>query len=146
MVIVIEKQLEVCSYFKETKELRIMMVILLVLLMIIYCRSFKFKKQIIGQTGDNGKSEVRIIVALKHLSNFRIYLEMLLISCKVNFILTWSANRVISLRYMSNTTGNQAITFAIIDTNLYVLIVALPTQHNSKPFQQLKSQFKGVII
>ena len=146
MVIVIEKQLEVCSYFKETKELRIMMVILLVLLMIIYRRSFKFKKQIIGQTGDNGKSEVRIIVALKHLSNFRIYLEMLLISCKVNFILTWSANRVISLRYMSNTTGNQAITFAIIDTNLYVLIVALPTQYNSKPFQQLKSQFKGVII
>ena len=146
MAIVIEKQLEVCSYFKETKELRIMMVILLVLLMIIYCRSFKFKEQIIGQTGDNGKSEVRIIVALKHLSNFRIYLEMLLISCKVNFILIWSANRVISLRYMSNTTGNQAITFAIIDTNLYVLIVALPTQYNSKPFQQLKSQFKGVII
>ena len=35
--------------------------------------------------------------------------------------------------------------FAITDTKLYVPVVTLPTQHNSKLLQQLKSGFKRVI-
>ena len=35
------------------------------------------------------------MVPLKHLSNFWRTLEMLLINCEMNLILTWSANCVI---------------------------------------------------
>ena len=62
---------------------------------------------------------------------------MLLINCEVNLILTWSSTCVIS-----NSTG--ARRFAITDTKLYVPVIALSTQDNSKLLQQLKSGFKRV--
>ena len=63
---------------------------------------------------------------------------MLLINCEVNLILTWSSTCVI-------TNSNDAGTFAITDTKLYVLVVTLSTQENTKFFRQLKSSFKRVI-
>ena len=51
--------------------------------------SFKFKAKITGQTGNDGTKDVEIIVPLKYLSNFRRTLEMPLINCEVNLILTW---------------------------------------------------------
>ena len=45
-----------------------------------------------GQTGDNGTKNVEIIVPLKYLSNFWRTLEMSLIYCEINLILTWSAD------------------------------------------------------
>ena len=52
--------------------------------------SFNFKAKITGQTGDDAKiNNVEIMVLL---SNFWGTLEMSLINCKVNLILTWSAN------------------------------------------------------
>ena len=71
---------------------------------------------------------------MKYLSNFWKTLEMLLINFEINLILTWSANCVIS-----NTAANQATTFAINHTNLYVQTIALSTQDNAK---LLKSGFK----
>ena len=41
--------------------------------------------------------------------------------------------------------SNQNATFAITDTKLYVPVVTLSTQGNTKFFQQLKSGFKRVI-
>ena len=63
--------------------------------------SFKFKVKITGKTpaADNEK-DVEIMVPLKYLSNFWRTLELPLINCKVNFILTWSSTCVIS-----NSTG-----------------------------------------
>ena len=78
------------------------------------------------------------MVPLKYLSNFWRTTEMLLINCKVNLILTWSSTCVIT-----NSTG--AGTFEITDTKLYVPVVTLSPQDNSKLFQQLKSGFKRVI-
>ena len=78
------------------------------------------------------------MVALKYLSNFWRTLEMPLINFEVNLILTWSSTCVI-------TNSNGARTFAITDTKLYVPIVILPTQENTKFIQQLKSGFKRVI-
>ena len=78
------------------------------------------------------------MVPLKYLSNFWRTLEMPLINCEVNLILTWSSTCVIT-----NSTG--AETFAITDTKLYVPVVALSTQENTKFFQQLKSGFQRVI-
>ena len=51
--------------------------------------SFKFKVKIVGKTPNNGNTkDVEIIVPLKYLSNFWRTLEMPLINCEVNLILT----------------------------------------------------------
>ena len=57
--------------------------------------SFNFKAKITGQTGDDGTKNVEIMVSLKYLSNFWRTLEMPLINCEVNLILTWSSTCVI---------------------------------------------------
>ena len=46
---------------------------------------------------------------------------------------------------ISNATANQAPTFAITDTKLYVPLVTLSTQENAKLLQQLKSGLKRTI-
>ena len=81
------------------------------------------------------------MVPLRYLSNFWRALEMPLISCEIDLILTWSTNCVI----VSTNVANQNVTFEITDTNLYVPVVTLSTQDNSKLLQQLKSGFKRVI-
>ena len=103
--------------------------------------SFKFKAKITGQTGDDGRKDVEIMVPLKYLSNFWTTLEMPLINCEVNLILTWSSNCVI----IATNNQNQAAKFEITDTKLYVPVVTLSTQENAQLFQQLKSGFKRVI-
>ena len=75
------------------------------------------------------------------LINFWRTLEMPLINCEVNLILTWSSTCV----PISTNVKNQAATFAITDTKLYVPVVTLSTQENNKFFQQSKSGFKRVI-
>ena len=101
--------------------------------------SFKSKIKITGKTPNHNKvKNVEIMVPLKYLSNFWRTLEMPLISCEVNLILTWSSTCVI-------TNSNGAGTFAITDTQLYVPVVTLSTQENTKFLQQLKSGFKRVI-
>ena len=104
--------------------------------------SFKFKVKNTGKTPNNNNNnnvkDVEIIVPLNYLSNFWRTLEMPLINCEVNLILTWSSTCVI-------TNSNGAGTFAITDTKLYVPVVTLSTQENTKLLQQLKSGFKRVI-
>ena len=103
--------------------------------------SFNFKVKITGRTGNNGTKDVEIMVPLKYLSNFWRTLEMPLINCEVNLILTWSSTCVL----IATNTPNQNATFAITDTKLYVPVVTLSTQENTKFFPQLKSGFKRVI-
>ena len=103
--------------------------------------SFNFKVKITGQTGNNGRKSVEIMVPLKYLSNFWRTLEMPLINCEVNLILTWSSNCLL----ISTLSPNQNATFAITDTKLYVPVVTLSTQEYTKFLQQLKSGFKRVI-
>ena len=58
--------------------------------------SFKYKNVIIGKTPSDGNTQnVKIALPLKYLSNFWRTLEMPLINCKINFILTWSEDCVI---------------------------------------------------
>ena len=102
--------------------------------------SFKFKAKIAGQTGKDGTKDVEIMVLLKYLSNFWRTLEMPLINCEVNLILTWSSSSFL----LSTAIQNQNATFAITDTKLYVPVVTLSTQENTKFLQQLKSGFKRV--
>ena len=103
--------------------------------------SFNFKAKITGQTGNGGTKDVEIMIPLKYLSNFWRILEMLLINCEVNLILTWSSTCVL----IATNIPNQNATFAITDTKLYVPVVTLSTQENTKFLQQLKSGFKILI-
>ena len=97
--------------------------------------SFKFKVKITGKTPNNdNETDVEIMVPLKYLSNFWRTLEMPLINCEINLILTWSSTCVI-------TNFNGAGVFAITDTKLYVPAVTLSTQEITKFLQQLKSGF-----
>ena len=84
-------------------------------------KSFKSKTKITGKTpNDDNEKDVEIMVPLKYLSTFWRTLEMPLINCEVNLILTWSSTCVI-------TESNGAGTFAITDTKLYVPVVTLST-------------------
>ena len=64
------------------------------------------------------------MVPLKYLSNFWRTLEMPLINCEVELVLTWSENCVI----ISTDVANQNPTFTITETNLDVPEVTLSTQ------------------
>ena len=78
------------------------------------------------------------MVPFKYLSSFWRTLEMSLINCKVNLIITWSKDCVIT-----SSTGEGK--FKITDTKLYVPVVTLSTQDDAKLLQQLKSGFNITI-
>ena len=76
--------------------------------------SFNFKVKMTGQTGDDGTKNVEIMVPLAYLSNFWRALKVPLIICKINLILTWSAN----CAFISTNVANQNATFEITNTKL----------------------------
>ena len=98
--------------------------------------SFKSKLKITGETPAAGNKKINL--PLKYLSNFWRTLEMPLIYCEVNLILTWAKDCVIS-----SATGETK--FSITETKLYVSVVTLSTQDNAKLLPQLKSGFKRTI-
>ena len=101
--------------------------------------SFKSKTKVTRNIPtDRNKNDVEIIVPLKYLYNFCKTLEKSLINYEVNLILTWSSTCVVT-----NSTG--AGRFAITDTKLYVPVLTLSIQDNTKLLQQLKSSFKRTI-
>ena len=63
---------------------------------------------------------------------------MSLINCEVNLILTWSSTCVI-------TDSNGAGTFTITDTKLYVPVVTLSTQRNTK-FLTVEIKYYNIMI
>ena len=103
--------------------------------------SFNFKTKIIGQTNNDDRIDVEIMVPLKYLSNFWRTLEMPLINCEVELILDWEANCVI----IYANVASQVPTFRITKTNLYAPVVTLSTEDNATLLPQLKSGFKRTI-
>ena len=101
--------------------------------------SFDYKANFIenGVTHDNlTKNGVKVVVPLKHVNNFWIHLDIPLINCEVELILTWFKNFVLidkSTReadydadpnvYEINNPENA--TFKITDIKLYVPVVIL---------------------
>ena len=78
------------------------------------------------------------MVSLKYVSNFRRTLEMPLINCEINLILTWSDKCA-----LYNDT--KATTLTITHAKLFVPFVTLSTQDNGKLLEQLRSGFKRTI-
>ena len=128
--------------------------------------SFEYKTSITGNTynvGDDeddydaekvGKNETEIVIPLKHLSNFWRTLNIPLINCEIELILTWSKNCVLAdmtVRDAGNNNDPPAIVaptgleFQITDTKLYVPVVTLSTENDKKLLEQLKSGFKRTV-
>ena len=104
-------------------------------------KSFNFKAKITTQIGANGRKDIEIIAPLKHQNNFWRTLEMLVINCEINLILTLFGNCVIA--FIAN--ANQAATLSVTDTKVFVPVVTLSTEDNEKKLQQLKSGFKRTV-
>ena len=123
-------------------------------------KSFDYKTSITGKLeGNNPEKEVEIVVPLKFLSNFWRALNMLLINCEINLILTWSKNCVLTSKATRNKfigTGTDEnpqfpeinnptnATIEITDTKLYVPVVTLSRKDDNN-FLELKSGFERTI-
>ena len=98
--------------------------------------SFKYKSNLIDTLPNGGiKNGVKIAVPLKYLNNFWRSLELSLINCKIELSLTWNQNCILS------TVADNS-TFAITDTKLYVPVVTLKTEDNTKLSKLLSEGFK----
>ena len=96
-----------------------------------------------------GKNETEVAIPLKHLSNFWRSLNIPLINCEVELILTWSKNCALAVMTRRNAQNNNPaivlpaeITFQITDTKLYVPVVTLTKENDIKLLDQLKLGFK----
>ena len=122
-------------------------------------KSFDYKANFIedGVTHNNlTKNDVKIVVPLKYLSNFWRSLNIPLINCEVELILTWFKNCVLidKLTRDANYGADPIVckidnpknaTFQITDTKLYVPVVTLSKENDIKLLEQLKTGFKRTI-
>ena len=97
---------------------------------------------------------IDIVIPLKHLSNFWRNLNIPLINCEVELILTWPKDCVLAdttVRDAGNNNDPPAIVaptgleFQITDKKLYVPVVTLSKENDIKLLEQLKSGFKRTI-
>ena len=105
---------------------------------ILNSKSFGYKLNFISSVTNNNltKNDVKIVIPLKHLSSFWKNLNIPLINCEVELILTWFKNCVLIDKLIRDTSyGADPIvhkidnlknaTFQITDTKLYVPVVTL---------------------
>ena len=103
--------------------------------------SFKYKTNLLVNPvldGAIARLNVKIVVALKYLSNFFRSLEMHLINCKIKLNLTWKKECVLS------TDAGNAV-FIINDTKLYVPVVTLSKEDNKDFAEQQNKGFQRSI-
>ena len=105
---------------------------------------------------DLTKNDVKIVVPLKHLNNLWRSLNIPLINCKIELILTWFKNCVLISKatreadydadpVVYEIDNQENATFQITDTTLYVPVVTWPKENDIKLLKQLKSGFKRAI-
>ena len=103
--------------------------------------SFNYRIKLLGnpEVANNiARRNVKIVVPLKHLSNFFRSLEMPLINCKIKLNLTWKRECI-----LSNQRDNAV--FIINDTKLYVPVVALSKEDNKDFIEQQNKGFQRSI-
>ena len=109
-----------------------------------------------GVTHDNlTKNDVKVVVPLKHLSNFWRSLNIPLNNCEVELILTWFKNCVLIDKSTRGADYNAPIDrqidnpenaiFQITDTKLNIPVVTLSKENDIKLLEQLISGFKRTI-
>ena len=96
------------------------------------------------------ENKTEVVIPLNHLSNFWRSLEMLLINCEVELILTWPKNCALADMAV-DADANPAVVaptgleFQITDTILHVPVVTSSTKDDNNFSDQLKSGFKRTI-
>ena len=120
-------------------------------------KSFDYKTSITWRLeGNNTEKEVEIVVSLKYLSSFWKTLDIPLINCEINLILTWSENCVITSKAtrdadpgadpaVTAVNNSTNATFKVKDTKLYAPVVTLLTEDDNKLLEKLKTGFKRTI-
>ena len=110
-----------------------------------------------GVTHNNlTKNDVKVVVPPKHLSNFWKSLNIPLINCEVELILTWFKNCVLIEKLTREADYDadpnvyeidnpENATFKITNTKLFVPVVTLSKENDIKLLEQLKSGFKRTI-
>ena len=126
---------------------------------ILKSESFDYKANFMenGVTNNNlTKNDVKVVVPLKHLSNVGRSLNIPLINCEVELILTWFKNCVLIdkstreaiilliLVFMKYNNPENAV-LEITGTKLYVPAVTLSKEIDIKLLEQLKPGFKRSI-
>ena len=103
-------------------------------------------KQVLQESLKVTKEEVEITVPLKHLGNFWRTLDMLLINCEINLILTWSESCVLTSKATrdADPDANPAVAvfdnpanaiFEMTDTKVNVPVVTLLTENDKTPLE-----------
>ena len=121
-----------------------------------YSESFKYKTKIVGKTPQNNDSltNAEVVIPLKYLSNFWKNLNIPLINCEIELILTWTkicALADVMVRAAGNNNVPPAIVaptgikFQIKDTKLYLPVVTLSKENDIKLLEKLKSGCKKTI-
>ena len=114
--------------------------------------SFKYKTSITGKIPGNNDSltNVKRVIPLEYLSNFSRSLNISVINCEVELILTCSKNCVLANMAVDAAADPAIIApsgakFKITDTKLYVPVVNLSKENDIKLLEQLKSGSKRTI-
>ena len=125
---------------------------------ILNSESFDYKTSVMENrvTHDNlTKNDAKVVVPLKHLSNFWKHLNIPLINCEVE-LLTWFKKCVLidkstrEANYGANPVvyeidNPENATFKITDTKLFVPVVTLSKEDDIKLLEQLKTGFERTI-
>ena len=111
--------------------------------------SFKYQTSIVGKTPNDNDSltNAEVVIPLKHLGNFWRHLDIPLINYETELILTWSKNCVLADMSVNAVLNPPIVppsgaTFKITDTKLYVPVVTLSKENDTKLLEQLKAGFK----
>ena len=101
--------------------------------------SFKYKTSTVGKTPEDNDllTNAKLFTPLKYLSNFWRSLNIPLINCEVELILTWSKNCVLADMTVDADADPAIVapsgaTFKITDTKLYVPVVTLSKENDAK--------------
>ena len=120
-------------------------------------KSVDYKASVTGKLeGNNTEKESEIVVPLNYLSSFWRILDIPLINSKINLILTWSENCVLTSKATRDADPDADPAVAVInnptnakfktkDTKLYVPVVTLSTENDKILFEQLRTGFKRTI-
>ena len=99
----------------------------------ITIKSFEYKAKIIGRpSDDNSTLNTEIVIPLKYFSNFRRFLNLLMINCEIELNFSWSKVCIISEISITpevrgdnqvDATERTGATFQINNAILYVPVV-----------------------
>ena len=110
--------------------------------------SRKYKTNLIANTEADRTKKSQNSFTTKYLSNFWRSLEMPLIICKVELLLKWIENCVLTTAPIganADATGADSATFKITDAKRYVPILTLSAEDKAKLSKLLSEGFKRSI-